>query len=591
MVKFFIFPTFARKMLLKMKKKGLLLVCMMLVSLISDAQISLPDSLLSVEKAYTYFFISPDTAKAILETVREQKRAPEHYIDYAEADLNFNKRQFLKALPLYEKVRNNPAIRDSSFVQMLVLKRIMECCDALYDEDKMIETTLQLRKLAQKRGDKAFEAMTYFMSGKWHHRNGQKDIGYNSCLEAVEQMQASDYIYKHVELRAFYLELLRMYTRDRRFDDALRMSELQEKEALQPSPALIRNARDRGLREVYSLRASVLARAGRMAEADRAYAGWLQTTTANVIDDMNIFDYLQLSHHYDEALRVITDYRDFLQTHGDTVSFRMLSVLNKKGLLLLEMGDYEQSAQCGRRVGEIAQQLYLHNTGVQMQTTYQLLQEQAASQRKTFWLSMLSVVIVMILILALVVLYYVRYIRRRNVEMRHVLNTLDAYRRAVINGESPTSPEVVAAIEELRNMQEPSKLQTNHEEEPDDEDHRLFVEMDTQVTRDKLFLKQGLGREDLMRLIGVDKNRFGKMMSKYSDASNTSVYINSKRVEYGAKLLLEHPEYTVATVATECGMSNSVTFNRIFKDTYNMTPSEYREKMSGILGGGKINSE
>jgi AraC-like DNA-binding protein len=76
------------------------------------------------------------------------------------------------------------------------------------------------------------------------------------------------------------------------------------------------------------------------------------------------------------------------------------------------------------------------------------------------------------------------------------------------------------------------------------------------------------------------------MMSKYSDASNTSVYINSKRVEYGAKLLLEHPEYTVATVASECGMSNSVTFNRIFKDTYNMTPSEYREKMSGILGGG-----
>ena len=107
--------------------------------------------------------------------------------------------------------------------------------------------------------------------------------------------------------------------------------------------------------------------------------------------------------------------------------------------------------------------------------------------------------------------------------------------------------------------------------------------MDKQVTRDRLFLKPGLNREDLMRLIGVDKNRFGKMMSKYSDASNTSVYISSKRVEYGAKLLLEHPEYTISTVATECGMSNTVTFNRIFKDTYSMTPSEYREKMNGVL--------
>ena len=72
-------------------------------------------------------------------------------------------------------------------------------------------------------------------------------------------------------------------------------------------------------------------------------------------------------------------------------------------------------------------------------------------------------------------------------------------------------------------------------------------------------------------------------MSKYSDASNTSVYINTKRVEYGAKLLVEHPEFTVATVATECGMSTPVTFNRLFKETYNMTPSEYRERMMTVL--------
>lgn len=570
-------------MRIDMRLRGLLIVCLFQISLLGYAKINLPDSLLSVNKAYTYFFVSPDTARAILETVREQKLEAESLIDYAEGDLNFNMRQCLKALPYYEKVRNNPAVRDSNFVQMLVLKRMMECYDVLYDEDKMIEVTLQLRKKAHTCGDKAFEAMTYFMSGKWHHRNGQKDIGYNACLEAVEAMQASDYPFKHVELRVFYQELLRMYARDGRYDDALRMSQLQESEALQPSPALIRNARDRGLREVYALRASVLARAGRMAEADKAYAAWQKTTSANVIDDMNIFDYLQLSHHYDEALDVITNYRDFLQTHGDTISFRMLSVLNREALLLMDMGDYEQASNSGRRVGELAQKLYLRNSGVQMKTAYELFQEQAASERKTLWLGFLATIIVVVVILVLIILYYVRYIRRRNIKLRHVLNSLDAYRRAVINGESPTSPAVVAAIEELRAANLSEEVKQSEEEEPDDEDRRLFVEMDKQVTRDRLFLKPGLNREDLMRLIGVDKNRFGKMMSKYSDASNTSVYISSKRVEYGAKLLLEHPEYTISTVATECGMSNTVTFNRIFKDTYNMTPSEYREKMNGVL--------
>ena len=80
------------------------------------------------------------------------------------------------------------------------------------------------------------------------------------------------------------------------------------------------------------------------------------------------------------------------------------------------------------------------------------------------------------------------------------------------------------------------------------------------------------------RLIGVDKNRIGHIMSRYSDASNASVYINTKRVEYGAKLLLEHPEYTIAAIANECGMTNTVTFNRTFKEVYGMTPSEYRTK-------------
>ena len=566
-----------------MKIRAILTACLMVVSLGSSAQVHLPDSLLSVNKAYTYFFTSPDTAQAILQTVRERKLEAESLIDYAEGDLNFNMRQCLKALPYFEKVKNNPAVRDSNFVQMLVLKRMMECYDAIYDEDNMIETTLQLRKKAHAIGNKAFEAMTYFMSGKWHHRNGQKEIGYSSCLEAVEEMKESDYPFKHVELRVFYLELLRMYTRDGRFDDALRMSQLQETEALQPSPALIRNARDRGLREVYALRASVLARAGRMAEADKAYAAWQKTVTANVIDDMNIFDYLQLSHHYDDALGVITNYRDFLQIHGDTVSFRMLSVLNKEALLLMEMGDPEQAANRGRLVGDIAQKLYKRTSGIQMQTAYELFQEQAALERKTLWLSLLGTCVVVVIALVLVILYYVRYIRRRNIEMHHVLNSLDTYRRAVMKGASPTSPEVVAAIEELRAAKLPEDMEQRGGEEPDDEDRRLFVEMDTQVTRDRLFLKPGLGREDLMRLIGVDKNRFGKMMGKYSDASNTSIYINSKRVEYAAQLLLDHPEYTIATVASECGMSNTVTFNRIFKDTYNMTPSEYREKMNGIL--------
>ena len=566
-----------------MKARVYLIVCLLFVSLVGDAKIVVPDSLLDVKKSYLFFITSPDTAQAIINTLRERKAAPEWRLDLAEGDMHYNARRYLTALTYYNKVDGREEISDSTHIQLIILKRMMDCYDELLDSDHLVRTLMRLRNLAERNHNKAFEAMTYFTSGKWHHTNGQKKLGYTYCQDAMEMMKSSDYPSKHVELRNFYGEMVKMYARDGRYDDALHMSRLQEAETMYPSPIIIKKANERGLRQTFAIRASMLAKAGRMAEATQAYESWKNTTGGNDNDNKEIYDYLRLSNKDEEALDIVTRYRDFLYRRGDTLSVRMLSVLNREALLRVEMGDYEHVPNLGSLIGTIADSLNVRRSSELMQTTYHLLKEKNESQQRAQWITILTIVLAAVLIISLVILYYVRYIRHRNVELIKVLNGLDAYRRAVINGDSPTSPEVVAALEEMRKLKLPNDLSSEELGEPDDEDRRLYVEMDKQVTRDRLFLKPGLGREDLMRLIGVDKNRFGKMMSKYSDASNTSVYINMKRVEYGAKLLLEHPEYTIAAIASECGMSNTVTFNRTFKEVYNMTPSEYREKMNALL--------
>ena len=566
-----------------MKARVYLIVCLLFVSLVGDAKIVVPDSLLDVKKSYLFFITSPDTAQAIIKTLRERKAAPEWRLDLAEGDMHYNARRYLTALTYYNKVDGREEISDSTHIQLIILKRMMDCYDELLDSDHLVRTLMRLRNLAESNHNKAFEAMTYFTSGKWHHTNGQKKLGYTYCQDAMEMMKSSDYPSKHVELRNFYGEMVKMYARDGRYDDALHMSRLQEAETMHPSPIIIKKANERGLRQTFAIRASMLAKAGRMAEATQAYESWKNTTGGNDSDNKEIYDYLRLSNKDEEALDIVTRYRDYLYRRGDTLSVRMLSVLNREALLRVEMGDYEHVPNLGSLIGTIADSINIRRSSEQMQTTYHLLKEKNESQQRAQWNTILTIVLAAVLIISLVILYYVRYIRHRNVELIKVLNGLDAYRRAVINGDSPTSPEVVAALEEMRKLKLPNDLSSEELGEPDDEDRRLYVEMDKQVTRDRLFLKPGLGRDDLMRLIGVDKNRFGKMMSKYSDASNTSVYINMKRVEHGAKLLLEHPEYTIATIASECGMSNTVTFNRTFKEVYNMTPSEYRDKMNALL--------
>ena len=507
---------------------------------------------------------------------------PDWKLDMKEGEQHYDQRQYLKAVACFERVRSNPAVSDSADVELQLLRHLMYCYDALYNQNELINSILRLRKKARDSNNKAYESMSLFMGGKWLHYTGRRERGYSQCQDAVELMVQTDYAGRHVELSVFYGELVRMLTADGRYDEAARMSELQETEARQPVPEGFPHD-ERSLRRAYALRACLLAKAGRMAEADRAYTAWQHATGGNAIDDMDVYDYLWLRHKYREAQDVVARFRDFVREQGDTISFRMLSVCDKEASLFIDMGEYEKAVACGKMVGCIADSLHIRRSYDVMNANSDLFYEQQSSQQKTLWLACLAVCFVAVCIVGLVVLYYVRIIRKRNLAYLKLFNSLDAYRRAVVNASEPASPEVMAALEKVAAVQLPNDVASKKDEEPDDEDRRLFVEMDTKVTRDRLFLKPGLGREDLMRLIGVDKNRFGKMMSKYSDASNTSVYINTKRVEYGAKLLVEHPEFTVATVATECGMSTPVTFNRLFKETYNMTPSEYRERMMTVL--------
>ena len=564
--------------------RKLFLICsFLLVSLVSGARVTIPDSLLTIQKAYYYSIACPDTSLAIIATMRERQMAPGWRLDMVEGDIYYNMRRYLMALKYYNKVDGQEAIKDSTSLQLFLLKWQMDCYDALLADEELVPAILRLRKKAERCGDKAYEGMSYFTSGKWHHIHRQQELGYRYCLDAVEMVKASDFAGKHAVLCGFYGELVKMYARDGRYDEAVRISQQQEAEAKYPWPIPILYATGSALRHTFAIRASMLAKAGQMTEADVAYAQWKQSAGGNVIDDRDIFDYLRLSGHLDEALRVMMDYRNFIYTNGDSISMRMLAVLNAEALLHLEVGETEKAFHHGTEIARISDSLFIRKSGERMQTGHELFQEQVSSNRKTLWLSVLIIGLVAVLLVGLLILYYTRKIHHRNKVLARALNGLDAYRRAVMSGQPLTSPEVVAAIEDLSTYSAESDLGDDQTEEPDDEDRRLFVEMDTQVTRDKLFLNPRFGRDELTRLIGVDKNRFGKMMSKYSDASNTSVYINTKRVEYGAQLLLEHPEYTIATIATECGMSNTVTFNRTFKFIYGMTPSEYREKVKPLI--------
>ena len=55
-------------------------------------------------------------------------------------------------------------------------------------------------------------------------------------------------------------------------------------------------------------------------------------------------------------------------------------------------------------------------------------------------------------------------------------------------------------------------------------------------------------------------------------------YINSLRMERASKMLIENPDFTIESIATDCGMPVAQTFYRLFMAQFGVTPTEYRRQ-------------
>ena len=540
-------------------------------------------SMLTIPQAYAHNITSLDTSLLILKTMRERRMEPAWRLDLTEGDMYSNVRFSQKAIPFYERALASDDISDS--VRMALYKRMMDIYDVVHDDERLMYYIYELRDMAERLHDNHFLALAEFTSGKRLHFHGDTLRGYALCRHALDLMKTSTNSRRLNELRAFYAEMIRMYMRDKRYDEAIRLSVLHEAVARDSSQLKIRRIDDRALRQVYALRASLLAHAGRRVEADAAYTLWRHTTAGNAIDDTAILDYLMLTGHHEEALAVIRRCRQHLASEGDDISYRSLDMIFKEVKTLAALEQYDTAAVYLKTAMTIADSLHVRASRAEMTATYQYLQQQKKANRRSIMLNWLAALLVLLVLVVTLVVYYNRVIRRRNLVFLKMINGLQAYRNESLKkGEAAPGGEEPASDVGAEAPEQPAVA------EPRDEDERLFVEMDRRVTREKLFLQPDLDRSKLMLLVGVDKNRFGRMMSKY--ATNVSIYVNTKRVEYGAHLLASHPEYTIASIAESCGMRNTVTFNRSFKDIYGVTPSEYRANVirQNQNGGGNKQS-
>ena len=192
-------------------------------------------------------------------------------------------------------------------------------------------------------------------------------------------------------------------------------------------------------------------------------------------------------------------------------------------------------------------------------------------------------VVLLLLILGSISLYYNSVFKRRNEQLHRILDALDDYRAIVGVGELSLDEQEEAV------MKKQSKLKAKAVKAiPTGEGQSFFVKMDARINKEKPFKDPYFDQKSLAEFMEVDLETFRKLVPRYKDPDRTLEYINSLRAEHAAKMLMEHMDYSMEFIASQCGFKNSAAFNSAFKFAFGITPTEYLNGVSQMFKKKKV---
>jgi len=116
-------------------------------------------------------------------------------------------------------------------------------------------------------------------------------------------------------------------------------------------------------------------------------------------------------------------------------------------------------------------------------------------------------------------------------------------------------------------------------EEASGELHRALIHL---MTEDALYKESDLSINDLSTKLGVHPNYLSQVINQ-KEKKNFYDFVNTYRIEEFKRLIAmqKNQQFTLLSLAYDCGFSSKSSFNRCFKKATGQTPSEYSTTLAG----------
>jgi len=150
----------------------------------------------------------------------------------------------------------------------------------------------------------------------------------------------------------------------------------------------------------------------------------------------------------------------------------------------------------------------------------------------------------------------------------------EVYKQLAIS--SGLEPELISPEE-----QDELSDETDKESGEEEENKKIFHDLNHIVVQKQLYLSPELSREDLAQIVHLNNARFARMIRECT-GTNFNGYINELRINYAIELMKKYPNYTIRAIADESGFNSPPILYSLFKKKTGMTPYEFKKAQESL---------
>lgn len=447
---------------------------------------------------------------------------------------------------------------------------------------------------AQEIDNREAKARLFFCMGENNWRLSFKDKAYGYFNRAIELLRGSEEMREMMLLSYYYGAEMSFLMTDSRIDEALQVAFEREKqiERLKALPQIPEAYVDGQYSYLYSKLAYIYCMEKKYGQAEQYYQKYLSKKESHTPDGkMYSVPYLMLSGQYEKVIDNCKGFKELMRTQQDTLNEQYLTVLRHEVKAYLGMHKYKEVAEIRETILAITDSINTrdrNNVALELNAMYgvsekeEYIAEQAFQLRiRNITLCFLACVVVLTLFLVWRLWRFNHIVEYKNRMLAQLINERisnrkydtqlsEAYGQLAVTSE--IEPEVISSEE----LNETDKVSGEEEE-----NKKIFQELNRIVVQDQLYLSPELSREDLAQIVHLNNARFARMIRECT-GTNFNGYINELRITYAIKLMKKCPNYTIRAIADESGFNSTPILYNLFKKKTGMTPYEFKKAQDSL---------